>query len=196
MNIHSLPAWCRLAGGIAAVVTLQGAVWSAEIKYTLNGDNTKVEFVGSKPDGKHNGGFAKLKGSVTAPKRDVTGGKVDVEIDTASLFTDTEKLTKHLISPDFFDVKNHPKARFVSTKIAGDEKAFKMTGDFTLLGRKATVTVPVTVKQEGDAFLLSSEFKINRLDYGMTYGPGKVNNEVLIKLSINAKKSDIVGLGK
>ena len=133
---------------------------------------------------------------MVAPKRDVTAGKVDVEIEVASLFTDTEKLTKHLVSPDFFDVKSHPTARFVSTKISGDEKAFKMTGDFTLLGKKTTITVPVSVKQDGESYALTSEFKINRQDYGMTYGAGKINDEVSIKLTINAKKGDIAGLGK
>jgi len=169
---------------------------AAEIKYTLSGDNTKVEFVGAKPEGKHNGGFAKLKGFAVASKRDVMAGKVDVEIDVGSIYTDTDKLTKHLMSPDFFDVKNHPKARFVSTKISGTEKAFKLTGDFTLLGKKVAITVPVTVKQDGETYDLSSEFKINRQDFGMTYGTGKIENEVLIKLSIHARKSDIAGLGK
>jgi len=196
MQTNSSAAIRRFAGYLAAFVVLNCPSLAAEIKYALSGDNTKVEFVGSKSDGKHNGGFTKLKGTVVAPKRDVTAAKVDVEIDCASIYTDTEKLTKHLMSPDFFDVKTHPKARFVSTKITGDEKAFKMTGDFTLLGKKASITVPVAVKQEGDAFTLSSEFKINRQDYGLTYGAGKIQDDVLIKLNINAKKTDIAGLGK
>src|SRR5947209_6273906 len=81
----------------------------------LTGANTKVTFVGTKPGGKHNGGFKTVTGSAG-----VDGGKlasVEAEFDAASLYTDTPMLTNHLKSPDFFDVKQHPKATFKSTGI-------------------------------------------------------------------------------
>ena len=40
---------------VAAVVLAAGPAAAAE--YKLTGDNTKIEFVGKKPDGKHEGGF-------------------------------------------------------------------------------------------------------------------------------------------
>src|SRR5258708_4135920 len=81
---------------------------SDEFKYKLDGKNTEVEFVGTKPQGKHTGGFKKLKGHVSGAGSDVTTGKVEVEIDVKSLYSDDKKLTGHLLSADFFDVKSHP----------------------------------------------------------------------------------------
>jgi polyisoprenoid-binding protein YceI len=57
----------------------------------------------------------------------------------------------------------------------------------TLLGKEKEITFPATITT-GDTFTLKAEFKINRADYGMTYGEGKVDNEVAIKLDVNAKK--------
>ena len=48
-------------------------------------------------------------------------GKVNLTVDTATIFADNEKLTGHLRSPDFFDVEKFPTATFTSTAIAPAE---------------------------------------------------------------------------
>ena len=158
-----------------------------ETKHALDCNNTTIEFIGAKADGKHVGGFKKLTGSVAVDPAKVAGGKVEVEIDVRSLFSDNAGLTQHLKGADFFNVKKHPTAKFVSTKIDGDKTGFKMTGDFTLLGKTKSVEFPVTVTANGGDYKLASEFKINRSDYGMTYGKGKVHEEVTIKLAVKGK---------
>src|SRR5436309_515880 len=81
----------------------------------LTGGNTKVTFVGTKPGGKHNGGFKVVSGTATVEAGKLTA--VEAEFDAGSLYTDTPMLTNHLKSPDFFDVKQHPKATFKSTGV-------------------------------------------------------------------------------
>src|SRR5687767_6469535 len=81
-------------------------------QFKLDGANTKIEFIGTKPGGKHEGGFKTVAGTATAGA-DPTTLKLEVEIDTTSLYSDNPKLTQHLKSPDFFGVKSHPTAKFV-----------------------------------------------------------------------------------
>ena len=57
----------------------------------------------------------------------------------------------------------------------------------TLLGKTKPVTIPATVAA-GDTLTISSEFKINRADWGMTYGKGMVDDTVSLKLNVGAKK--------
>ncbi|MBY0456893.1 MAG: YceI family protein, partial [Gemmataceae bacterium] len=102
---------------LALVAGLALTANAADTKYALTGDNTTVTFVGKKPDGKHTGGFKKLTGTATVPDGDLTKMTVEVTIETDSLYSDDEKLTGHLKNADFFDVKNHPKATFKSTKV-------------------------------------------------------------------------------
>jgi polyisoprenoid-binding protein YceI len=154
--------------------------------FTLDSKNTKIEFIGSKPQGKHEGGFKTVKGTATGA--DATDLKFAVEIDTTSIYTDTPKLTKHLMSADFFEVKTYPTAKFASTKIEKAADGFTVTGDLTLHGKTKSISFPATIKVSADAVSLTSTFKINRQDFGISFGAGKVDDDVTIKVSVNAKK--------
>jgi polyisoprenoid-binding protein YceI len=160
---------------------------ASDVKYPLTGENTKLTFVGKKPDGKHEGGFAKLSGSATVPDGDLTKLSVSIDIETDSLFSDDAKLTAHLKNADFFDVKNKPKASFKSTKIEKTEKGFSVTGDLTLLGKTKSVTFPATIAG-GDALTVTAAFEIDRTQWGMNYGKGKINDAVTIGITVTAKK--------
>ena len=160
----------------------------AETKFALSGENTKIEFTGSKPDGKHEGGFKTLSGAASAAA-EPTGLKFEVEINTESLYTDTDKLTAHLKSPDFFSVKDNPTIKFVSSKVEKtDGGGYAVTGDLTLNGKTKTITFPARIELSADKLALKSEFTINRTDFGMTYGKGKIHDDVKIRVAVDAKK--------
>src|SRR5436309_642780 len=84
---------------LAILAPLAGA---GEQKYALTADNTKITWIGTKPLGKHTGGFKTVTGTAVLGS---SGLKIEVDIDTGSLFSDNDKLTNHLKSPDFFGVK-------------------------------------------------------------------------------------------
>jgi len=153
---------------------------------TLTPENTTIQFVGvhtdpDKPDPR-TGEFAKFAGTLT--KTDAGVKSINVEIDTPSVTTDIEKLTNHLKSPDFFNVNEHPKATFKSTKIepAGDGQV-TITGDLTLLGNTKSITFPATVSVE-DPFSLKAEFQIDRTQFGMDYGLDNIKKEVDMTITV------------
>ncbi|MBI3072938.1 MAG: YceI family protein [Deltaproteobacteria bacterium] len=167
---------------------------AAGATYAISADTSKIGFVGSKVTGSHVGGFAKFTGTVDTDAQ--KPGSITVEIDATSLFSDTEKLTAHLKSADFFDVAKFPKATFASTDIraGGTDKAtHTITGNLELHGVKKSVAFPATVAfvDNSAAVTATSEFSINRKDFGIVY-PGMkddlIRDNVLIKLSINAKR--------
>ncbi len=172
---------------VVALTVLFGlTATAAEQKFALNGENTTVTFTGTKKGGKHDGGFKKLTGTASIDG-DLTTLKLEAEIDTDSLYSDNAKLTAHLKNPDFFGVKDNPKATFKSTKVEKTEKGYTITGDLTLLGKTKPVTMPATAALTDGTLVLASEFKINRFDWGMTFGKGMVDDAVSLKLSIKAK---------
>jgi polyisoprenoid-binding protein YceI len=160
---------------------------AADAKYSLTGENTKITFVGTKPGGKHEGGFKKVTGTATVTDGNLNTLKVEVDIDTDSLFSDNEKLTAHLKNPDFFGVKDNPKASFKTTKVEKTDKSYNITGDLTLLGKTKPVTFPAAIAA-GDALTLSATFTIDRTDWGMNYGKGKIDDLVTIAIALTAKK--------
>lgn len=172
---------------ILAVVLGTGVVF-ADATMPLNSDNTKITFVGTKKEGKHDGGFKKLTGTAKLGS-DPTALKVDLEIDLTSIYTDNEKLTGHLKSPDFFDVKNNPKSKFTVTKVEKDKENYKLTGKLEMHGKSKEITVPAKITQTSDSLRLESTFKINRHDWDISYGKGKVDDMVEIKVNIDGKAS-------
>jgi polyisoprenoid-binding protein YceI len=169
----------RVAFGIALMSFLAvGALQAAE-PLTLDAKNSTIEFVGKKSDGQHKGGFKKFTVDATADHEDPTKGTLKIEIDAASLWSDADNLTNHLKNPDFFDVRKHPKITFVATKIAKEgEKKGTITGDLTMLGKTVSITVPAEATTTEKTIELTTAFTIDRTKWGMTYGEGKVNNEV------------------
>ncbi|MDB5312024.1 MAG: YceI family protein [Gemmataceae bacterium] len=178
----------RSLSAVALAICFGAVASAAEEKFALSGENTKVTFTGTKKNGKHTGGFKKLTGTATVDGTDPATLKVEAEIDCDSLYSDNAKLTSHLKSPDFFGVKDNPKATFKSTKVEKSDKGYTVTGDLTLLGKTKPVVIPATVTATGEALTLTSEFKIDRSEWGMTYGKGMVDDSVSLKLSVTAKK--------
>ena len=154
---------------------------------TLTEANTKVEFigvhVGDKPDPRK-GSFAKLNGSAILDMGTLKA--VTVEFDTDSLTTELPPLTTHLKSPDFFDVKQHPTAKFESTTIEpGADGKVNVTGNLTLLCVTKPITMPATVSTEG-GLKLTAEFSIDRTEFGMTFGEDKVEKIVAMTVTIGS----------
>jgi polyisoprenoid-binding protein YceI len=155
-------------------------------------ENSKVEFVAAKVTRSHNGSFRRFNGTIDlvgdAPER----SRVAVDIEANSVVTDEDGLTKHLQTPDFFDVAKFPKVTFKSTKIepAGGAN-YSVTGNFELHGVVSSITFPATIQVAPDKVTVNAEFAINRKDWNLTY-PGKaddlIRDGVVIKLSINAPR--------
>jgi polyisoprenoid-binding protein YceI len=178
----------RFLMGLTLVAICGMTVLAADAKFALTGDNTKIEFTGVKKDGKHDGGFKKLSGTASATGTDATTVKFEVTIETDSLWSDNPGLTTHLKNPDFFDVKTNPTAKFVSTKVEKKGDGYEVTGDLTLNGKTNPVTFPAKITVGEASLTLSSEFKIDRTKFGMTYGKGKINDEVDLRVKVEAKK--------
>jgi polyisoprenoid-binding protein YceI len=151
---------------------------------------SKIEWVGSKVTGKHEGGFRDFKGTVQIDPSAPEKGKVDVEIDATTLYTDSDKLVGHLKTADFFDVANHPKATFTTTDVKKGPDKWMITGNLTLRGITKSVTFPAKVNVAEGGVDVDAEFAINRKDFDMKYA-GKaddlIRDDVAVKLMIRSK---------
>ncbi len=124
------------------------------------------------------GRFDKFEGNVVTKAEDLTNAKFDFAVNTASVNTGVEMRDNHLKSADFFDVEKFPTMKFESKsikKLKGN--TYQLTGKLTI----KDVTKPVTVTavyggqtkdQQGNEKLgFQTTFKINRLDYNVSYDP-------------------------
>ncbi len=169
---------------IASSLLLGARLPAAEFK--LSGTNTVVKFIGTKKDGHHLGSFPKLTGTLSV-NGDATQAKLQVTIDVGSITTDTEKLTAHLKSPDFFDAKRFPEARFVSTGIKPAKEGYLVTGDLTMHGKTHAISFPARIDFVNNVPTVVCEFILNRSEWDITYGKDKVNEEVQMTIEVKGK---------
>jgi len=163
-------------------------------KYSITPQNSKIEFVGSKVNGSHHGSFKQFSGTVEyagQPEK----SRVNITIDMNSVTTDADGLTKHLQTPDFFDVAKFPQATFTSTEIKpGGEKgaSHTVTGNLQLHGVTKSVTFPATIAVAPDGVTVQSTFAINRKDFGINYAGAADNlirDDVVLTLNVKGEKA-------
>lgn len=185
----------------AAVVAEPGTETAAEptteamTVYSFSNEGSTVGFVGSKVTGSHNGGFNAFSGEFHVAGGTVEGSSVKVNIDTTSLWSDDDRLTGHLKSPDFFNVEELPTSTFTSTSIVpleSEEGSHTVTGNLDLHGVTKQISFPANITMDADGFSAQAEFSVKRFDFGIVY-PGKaddlIRDEVVITFDLNGTET-------
>ncbi len=123
------------------------------------------------------GEFRSFDGKVEFDPKDVNKTKVSVTIDSKSIDTRNERRDAHLRSPDFFDVDNHPKIEFSSTKIINIQKdSFEMLGNLKIRGIEKEIKIKVSeisseLKRKGrrNKMGASGKTKFNRKNFNVSW---------------------------
>lgn len=140
--------------------------------------------------------FGSPTGEMTLDPAKPSDAKLNIDIPVSELATSSAKLNEHMKGKDFFDVANHPSAKFVSTKVTVTGAEAVIIGNLTMLG----ITKPVTLnakftgaganpfnKKPTVGFQASTT--INRSDWGMKYGIPLVTDAVRLRISVAFEKA-------
>ena len=181
---------------LTAAAALSTAALAQAADYAIDPNHTFVTFeVNHFGTSTNRGRFDKKEGTVSFDRAAKTG-KVDISFEPSSVNTGTAALDKHLQSADFFDVAQHPKARFVSDKFVfnGDQVA-EVQGQFTLLGKTQPLTLKANrfncydhprLKRE----VCGGDFEgvLDRSAHGMGYGVPGIPKDVRLLVQVEAVK--------
>ena len=146
------------------------------------------------------GQFEKTTGTVDWDGKDPKTMLVNVTVDPATVKTRVKMRDNDLRSANFFNVAKYPTITFVSKKVdVAAAGMLKMTGDLTMRG----VTKEIVLDVEGPSAPIkqgqnlrvgaSASVKINRHDWGLTYGrlvegAAVVGDEITITIDIEATR--------
>lgn len=160
------------------------------VPYAIDTTRSAIRWRGAKATRAHEGGFELFSGTVYV-NRGVTSG-VLLNIQTPSIYSDTERLTEHLKSGDFFGVDTHPVATFEATDVVLAEESgarYRVTGNLTMRGQTNSVTFPADIRVEDDTLWAEADFIIDRQRWGISY-PGQpddlIGDQVRLLLDITA----------
>ena len=181
---------------LAAAFVAVGSAHAESATYAIDPTHTFVTFEARHFGTSTNRGrFDKKEGTVTFDKAAKTG-KAEITIDTTSINTGVGPFDGHLKSKDFFNVAEHPTAKFVGDKFTFDgDKVRSVAGTLTLAGQSQPVTLTASnfncyqnpmLKREvcGGDF----ETTITRSAYGIKYGLPGIPDDIKLLIQVEAVK--------
>lgn len=148
------------------------AATDSSVTYQVDAAASSVQRVGAKlRETKHTGTIAIKEGNLSATNGVLTAGKFVMDMSSITEINNADqvsaaKLSGHLQSADFFDVANHPTSTF---EVVGVE-AGKIKGNLTIKGITKLIEIPATVTITEQGLEATSQFTINRNDWGVTWG--------------------------
>ena len=131
------------------------------------------------------GAFGASGGTLDIDPAKPAAAKVTITFNVADMSTTSAMFTKHLSSPEFFDVVKFPTATFTSTSVQASGNGAKIAGNLTIKG----VTKPVTLDAKffgAGANPMSKKLNlgfsattsIKRSDFGLGYAAPVVADQV------------------
>jgi polyisoprenoid-binding protein YceI len=117
-------------------------------------------------------GFGEYSATLTGGEHPRLEGAVEV----ASIDIEEEQFKGHLMSPEFFDVENHPRLEFSSSGLAvGDDGSVRLSGELEIRGETREVSAvgrfaKVPAYLDGRERLgLSIEAGVDRREFGLDW---------------------------
>jgi polyisoprenoid-binding protein YceI len=89
-------------------------------------------------------------------------------IKVSSIKTGMESRDAHILKEDFFDERNYKTISFKSIKIERiKDSYFQAQANLTIKDITKKISIPISINTINDEVRITSEFEINRLDYGV-----------------------------
>lgn len=146
------------------------------VRYSVDTEASQVKWAGTMLGiYTHKGLVPVEKGVIAAKGNKITGGEIVIDMTTIQPTDDNynpeegktkEKLAGHLASPDFFNTKEHPNARFKITGSSDDGS--KIMGELTIRGNTNKATVE-NVKFDPASGMATGMLVFDRQKYDVSY---------------------------
>lgn len=172
--------------------------------YRLDTAQSKIEWIGKKLTEKHHGTIQVKSGTLNVDGMKITGGEFEIDMNTIKVLNiqnpkSNAKLTNHLKSDDFFSAEKFPTSKFMITRVEQKKgNIVEVTGNLTIKGITHIVTIPTTLKKNGDTLQATGSVKLDRTRWDIKYGSGKffkglgdklIRDDFELKLNLVASKS-------
>jgi len=136
------------------------------------------------------GSFTGFDGMINFDPQNLAGSNFDVTINAATVNTDIKMRDESLRGDSYFDVKNYPRIRLSSAKVAATNKSgvYLLTGQLTIKGKSLPVSFPFTASSSADGYIFKGSFKMKRKDFNIG-GTNTISDDLEVMLNVLAKRA-------
>lgn len=175
-----------------------GAARAEPDRYALDPVHTRVVFLVSHAGfSRAIGTFSGVTGELHFDPDDPARSRVEAVVPIATLELGDAKWRERILDPTFFDAKDFPTARFVSTHVEpGEGRALRVTGTLELHGVAREVTLEATLNRLDRHPLtfrrtagFSARAVLRRSDFGMLKWKKLVGEEVEVLIEVEATRA-------
>ena len=187
-------------------------VTPASDKYTADTIASVINWMGSKPTGKHTGIIKLSKGEIFVKNNAIETGTFTIDMKSITV-TDPKdgknkaNLENHLKGlgdktneDHFFNTNKYPTGTFEITGVTAENNKTIIEGNLTLKGITKNIKFPAVVSINDSIITLNSEsFKINRILWNINYnsksavenlGNQYIDDNIEVQVSVRAKKDN------
>jgi len=153
---------------ISAVIASSLALYSfvpskknaAATEFNVNTKSSKIDWIGSKKTGYHNGEFMLKEGNIKVEGEKIVGGKFVIDMSGLKVLDAAgPKLEGHLKAADFFEVDKFPTATFeISTVKYTSETDIEVEGVLIIKDMKVPFKFPAIVRGISEKGLFAQAF--------------------------------------
>ncbi|WP_068598740.1 YceI family protein [Vaginella massiliensis] len=156
-------------------------------KWTIDKTKSTVFFtIESAAIGEVKGHFTNFHGDIVAEDQQFNRADFTFAIEVNSLVTGIEERDQHLLSEDFFDVKNFPQIIFISEREGIESN--ELMGKLEIKGVKKDTTFVTNLEELDDAHnLLKLQCEVNRKEFGLTWENPDTTNSIAESVLLTAE---------
>lgn len=188
----TLMAWS--ANAVAAPTAAAQSPTVAGKPWTVDAKASSLAFTATQTGKPFKGQFQKFAPVIVFDPSNLAGSSIAVAVDIASARTGDGQRDSALPSPDWFDAKKFPQAKFVSNKITSKgQGAYEAIGTLTIRDVTLPLTVPFSLTITGDKALAKGRVTLQRQKFGIGRGEFATDEwvgfDVAVDYTINAAKA-------
>lgn len=178
--------------------------------YVVDTTASVINWVGSKPAGKHTGTITLKEGNFDVTEGKISGGSFIIDMTSITVTDLTEETGKsnlemHLKGTGekegedhFFNTTKFPTSTFKINSVTEENGSYTVNGTLTMKDIAKEVSFPATIAvSDTETTLTSNAFKINRTLWGVNYASKSifddlkdkfVDDEIELTINVKAKK--------
>jgi polyisoprenoid-binding protein YceI len=146
---------------------------NAQQKLTADTEKSKLEWLGEKVTGKHEGTISLQSGWLNLKDNKIQSGEFIIDMNSITSNENLDRLVGHLKSDDFFGVEKFPTAKLVVTEsTAFDKGTATVKGNLTIKGVTNPVEFKAANQKKDDGTWYFANIVVDRTKFNVRYGSG------------------------